>query len=37
MYEFVESSAFEKYVHDYLTEEEYAGLQSYLSNRPEAG
>jgi hypothetical protein len=37
MYEFIESSVFAKYVHDYLTEEEYAGLQWYLSSRPEAG
>lgn len=37
MYEFIESSVFAKYVHDYLTEEEYAGLQWYLSSRPDAG
>lgn len=37
MYEFIESSVFAKYVHDYLTEEEYAGLQWYLSSHPDAG
>ena len=37
MYEFIESSVFAKYVHDYLTDEEYAGLQWYLSSRPDAG
>lgn len=37
MYEFAESPAFAKYVHDYLMEEECAGLQWHLSNRPEAG
>jgi len=37
VYEFIESSVFARYVHDYLTEDEYAGLQWYLSSRPEAG
>src|SRR5665213_3970074 len=31
MHEFVESSVFANYVHDYLMEEEYAALQWYLS------
>ena len=37
MYEFIESSVFSKYVHDYLTEDEFADLQWYLSTRPQAG
>jgi hypothetical protein len=36
MHEFIESSVFARYVYDYLAEEEYAGLQWYLSNRPDA-
>ena len=37
MFEFIESSVFAKYVYDYRTDEEYAGLQWYLSNDPDAG
>ncbi len=37
MYEFVESSVFAKYVYDYLTGDEYTGLQWYLSSHPDAG
>lgn len=37
MFEFIESSVFARYVHDYLSEEEYAGLQWYLSSFPDAG
>lgn len=33
MYEFIESSVFAKYVYDYLTEEEYAAMQWYLSQQ----
>ena len=35
--EFIEASLFTKYVFDYLTEEEYFGLQNYLLITPEAG
>ena len=35
--EFIEASAFTKYLYDYLSEEEYAGLQSFLLQYPEAG
>lgn len=34
---FIETSIFTKLVYDYLTEDEYAGLQSYLLLRPDAG
>ena len=37
MYEFIESSVFARYVGDYLTDEEYAALQWYLSDHPNAG
>ncbi|MFT3896711.1 MAG: transcriptional regulator [Thermomonas sp.] len=37
MFEFVESSVFARYVYDYLTDDEYAALQWYLSEHPEAG
>src|SRR3546814_6316287 len=37
MFQFIESSVFARYVHDYLTEDEYAALQWYLSEHPEAG
>lgn len=37
MYEFIESSVFARYVYDYLTEEEYAGMQWYLSSYPDVG
>jgi len=35
--EFIEASAFTKHVYDYLSEEEYLGLQSFLLQNPEAG
>jgi len=35
--EFIEASAFTKYLYDYLSEEEYLGLQSFLLQNPEAG
>ena len=35
--EFIEASAFTKYVYAYLSEDEYAGLQSFLFLYPEAG
>jgi mRNA-degrading endonuclease RelE of RelBE toxin-antitoxin system len=35
--EFIEAIAFTKYVYDYLTEDEYLGLQSFLLQNPEAG
>jgi hypothetical protein len=35
--EFIEARAFTKYVYDYLSEEEYLGLQSFLLQNPEAG
>jgi mRNA-degrading endonuclease RelE of RelBE toxin-antitoxin system len=35
--EFIEASAFTKYVYDYLSEDEYLGLQGYLLQYPEAG
>jgi mRNA-degrading endonuclease RelE of RelBE toxin-antitoxin system len=35
--EFIEAIAFTKYVYDYLSEDEYLGLQSYLLLYPEAG
>src|ERR1043165_10195273 len=35
--EFVEATAFTKYVYDYLSEDEYLGLQSFLLQYPEAG
>lgn len=35
--EFIEATAFTKYVYDYMTEEEYIGLQSFLLQNPEAG
>ena len=37
MNEFIESSVFAKYVYEYLTDKEYAGMQWYLSSRPDAG
>ena len=37
MHEFIESSVFAKYVYDYLTDEEYAALQWYLSQHVDAG
>ena len=35
--EFIEAVAFTKYVYDYLSEDEYLGLQGYLVQYPEAG
>ena len=35
--EFIEASAFTRYIYDYLSEEEYLGLQSFLLQYPEAG
>jgi hypothetical protein len=35
--EFIEASAFTKYLYTYLTEDEYIGLQSFLLNNPESG
>lgn len=35
--EFIEASAFTKYVYTYLSEDEYVGLQSFLLQYPEAG
>ena len=35
--EFIEATAFTKYVYDYLSDEEYLGLQSFLLQYPEAG
>lgn len=37
MYGFIESSIFARYVYDYLTDDEYAALQWYLSDHPDAG
>jgi hypothetical protein len=35
--EFIEAPAFTKYVYDYLSDEEYAGLQNHLLLYPESG
>jgi len=35
--EFIEATAFTKYVYDYLSEDEYQGLQNYLLQYPETG
>jgi len=35
--EFIEASAFTKHVYNYLSEDEYQGLQAYLLQYPEAG
>lgn len=35
--EFIEATAFTKHVYDYLSEDEYSGLQSFLFQHPEAG
>jgi len=35
--EFIEASAFTRYVYEYLSEDEYVGLQIYLFRHPEAG
>jgi mRNA-degrading endonuclease RelE of RelBE toxin-antitoxin system len=34
---FIETSTFTKLLYDYLSEDEYLGLQSYLLERPDAG
>ena len=34
---FIETTTFTKLVYEYLSEEEFAGLQNYLLNRPNAG
>jgi mRNA-degrading endonuclease RelE of RelBE toxin-antitoxin system len=34
---FIETSVFTKLIYNYLSEEEYLGLQSYLLERPDAG
>ncbi|MDP1605679.1 MAG: type II toxin-antitoxin system RelE/ParE family toxin [Rhodocyclaceae bacterium] len=36
-FEFIESPVFSKYLPDYLTDEDYAALQEYLCEQPEAG
>ena len=35
--EFIETTVFTKYVYDYLSDDEYVGLQSFLLQYPEAG
>jgi mRNA-degrading endonuclease RelE of RelBE toxin-antitoxin system len=35
--EFIEATAFTKHVHEYLSDDEYLGLQSFLLQYPEAG
>jgi hypothetical protein len=35
--EFIETSGFTRLVYDYLTQDEYAGLQSFLATYPETG
>jgi mRNA-degrading endonuclease RelE of RelBE toxin-antitoxin system len=35
--EFIEATAFTKYLYDYLSEDEYIGLQSFLLQYPESG
>jgi mRNA-degrading endonuclease RelE of RelBE toxin-antitoxin system len=35
--EFIEASVFTKYLYDYLSEDEYVGLQSFLLQYPESG
>jgi mRNA-degrading endonuclease RelE of RelBE toxin-antitoxin system len=35
--EFIEAIAFTKYVYEYLSDDEYSGLQSFLLQYPEAG
>jgi len=35
--EFIETSNFTKYLYDYLSEDEYLGLQSFLLQYPESG
>jgi mRNA-degrading endonuclease RelE of RelBE toxin-antitoxin system len=35
--EFIEASTFTKHLYEYLSEDEYSGLQSFLLQYPEAG
>jgi mRNA-degrading endonuclease RelE of RelBE toxin-antitoxin system len=35
--EFIETGVFTKYVSEYLSEDEYAGFQSYVLQNPESG
>ena len=35
--EFIEATVFTKYVYEYLSDDEYLGLQSFLLQYPEAG
>lgn len=35
--EFIEAAAFTKYIYDYLSDDEYLGLQSFLLQYPESG
>ena len=35
--EFIEATIFTKHVYDYLSEEEYLGLQNFLLQNPESG
>ena len=35
--EFIEATAFTKHIYDYLSEDEYSGLKSFLLQYPEAG
>ena len=35
--EFIETTAFTKHVYEYLSDEEYSGLQSFLLQYPEVG
>ena len=35
--EFIEASAFTRHVYEYLSEDEYLGLQSFLFQHPDAG
>ncbi|MCX6081620.1 MAG: type II toxin-antitoxin system RelE/ParE family toxin [Chloroflexi bacterium] len=35
--EFIEASSFSKHIYEYLTDDEYSGLQSYLLQYPESG
>jgi len=35
--EFIEAVAFTRYIYEYLSDDEYAGLQSYLLQYPDSG
>jgi len=35
--EFIEASAFTRHLYEYLSDDEYLGLQSYLAQYPESG